>query len=63
MNSLTDIPPNLAVAVAVVVVADVVVQASPKDPATPPKSQPINKTADVVKVAAVAVTKPRTTVS
>jgi len=41
----------------VVVVADVVVQASPKDPATPPKSQPINKAADVVKVAAVAVTK------
>jgi len=35
----------------------VVVQASPKDPVTPPKSQPINQAADVVKVAAVAVTK------
>jgi hypothetical protein len=43
--------------VAVVAAADVAVQASPKDRATPPKSQPINKVADVVKVAAVAVTK------
>jgi len=61
-NSPTDTPINRAVAVAAVVVADVVAQASPKDPAILPRSHPMKK-ADVVKVAAVAVTKPRTTVS